>query len=133
MKKYVRLNGTRIVGWLETDAPAAPSPDWVEAPDWPGPQARPAPGWAPHIVGGAVTWVDERADHEQMARAWAAVREKRDNLLRASDWRPVLAADRGGQAMAAWNSSPWRSYRQALRDVTDQADPFNITWPAPPP
>jgi hypothetical protein len=26
----------------------------------------------------------------------------------------------------------WAIYRQALRDITNQADPFNITWPTPP-
>ena len=26
----------------------------------------------------------------------------------------------------------WRTYRQQLRDVTSQPDPFNIVWPTPP-
>lgn len=26
----------------------------------------------------------------------------------------------------------WASYRQALRDITTQSDPFNIQWPVPP-
>jgi hypothetical protein len=26
----------------------------------------------------------------------------------------------------------WAAYRQALRDVTLQPDPFNIVWPTPP-
>ena len=25
-----------------------------------------------------------------------------------------------------------KTYRQALRDITDQSDPFDITWPAKP-
>jgi hypothetical protein len=26
----------------------------------------------------------------------------------------------------------WIAYRQALRDITDQQDPFNIIWPIKP-
>jgi len=26
----------------------------------------------------------------------------------------------------------WETYRQELRDITDQPDPFNINWPTPP-
>ena len=26
----------------------------------------------------------------------------------------------------------WQNYRQELRDITKQADPFNITWPGEP-
>jgi len=38
---------------------------------------------------------------------------------------------------ADWPISPelkaaWATYRQALRDITTQADPANITWPVPP-
>jgi len=27
------------------------------------------------------------------------------------------------------DKTAWATYRQALRDITTQADPFNITWP----
>jgi hypothetical protein len=26
----------------------------------------------------------------------------------------------------------WRTYRQALRDITNQSSPFTITWPTKP-
>ena len=26
----------------------------------------------------------------------------------------------------------WQAYRQALRDITEQPDPFNIVWPETP-
>ncbi|MEC8553197.1 MAG: phage tail assembly chaperone, partial [Pseudomonadota bacterium] len=26
----------------------------------------------------------------------------------------------------------WQAYRQALRDVPSQSDPYNITWPTKP-
>lgn len=54
---------------------------------------------------------------------WASIRLQRDNLLKNTDWRAssdlTLADD-------------WKNYRQALRDVPTQSDPFNITWPTEP-
>jgi hypothetical protein len=54
---------------------------------------------------------------------WVAVRNMRNNLLQATDWRAssdLTLAD------------AWKTYRQALRDVPTQSDPFNITWPTVP-
>lgn len=52
--------------------------------------------------------------------AWALVRQRRDSLLTACDWRAL--SDVG-------QSSAWLDYRQALRDITKQPDPSNIIWP----
>lgn len=61
--------------------------------------------------------------------AWRQVRYKRNELLLQSDWTDTASAQaRMGEAM--YNA--WQAYRQALRDVTSQPDPFNITWPQPP-
>tara|TARA_R110002020_G_scaffold322624_1_gene538416 strand:- start:1367 stop:1642 length:276 start_codon:yes stop_codon:yes gene_type:complete len=63
-------------------------------------------------------WNDGATD-----RAMAALRQERDQKLAETDW---------------WASSDLtitddqRTYRQALRDVPSQADPFNITWPTKP-
>ena len=57
-------------------------------------------------------------------RAWADVRKQRDRLLTASDWVVTKAAE-SGQVVP----SMWVAYRQALRDVTLQTDPWNIVWP----
>lgn len=55
------------------------------------------------------------------------LRARRNQLLAATDWTALpdvpLSEERRQQ---------WQAYRQALRDVTDQPDPFNIVWPAPP-
>lgn len=59
--------------------------------------------------------------------AWAQVRAERDALLAATDWL-VLRAQETGQPVPA----AWLAYRQALRDVTGQADPRNIVWPQRP-
>tara|TARA_B100000424_G_scaffold114824_1_gene86572 strand:- start:167 stop:601 length:435 start_codon:yes stop_codon:yes gene_type:complete len=54
---------------------------------------------------------------------WQNVRQERDMLLKETDWRAssdlILSDD-------------WKSYRQALRDVPTQSDPFNIVWPTIP-
>lgn len=60
----------------------------------------------------------ERAD----TRAAAQVREERDALLAACDWR--ASSD-------VTMSTAWRDYRQALRDVPSQL-PSEISWPTKP-
>jgi hypothetical protein len=70
-------------------------------------------------------WVDPRTTETQ----WPIVRQKRNQLLQQSDWTDTASAlARLGQELY----NQWQTYRQALRDVTDQPDPFNITWPTPP-
>ena len=54
---------------------------------------------------------------------WAVVRLKRNGLLQDTDRR--ASSDRT-------LTDDWRTYRQALRDVPTQSDPFNITWPTEP-
>jgi hypothetical protein len=54
-----------------------------------------------------------------------AARNKRNALLTQSDWTQVADAPVDTQA--------WATYRQALRDITDQAGfPENIDWPVSP-
>jgi hypothetical protein len=54
---------------------------------------------------------------------WAIIRLERDRKLQATDWR--ASSD-------LTLSDDWKNYRQALRDVPTQSDPFNITWPTAP-
>ncbi len=55
---------------------------------------------------------------------WAIVRAERNNLLADCDWTqlPDASAD----------AAAWAVYRQALRDITSQTNPFNIVWPVSP-
>jgi hypothetical protein len=57
--------------------------------------------------------------------AWATVRAERDAMLRASDWTQLPDIPPGTRAA-------WTAYRQALRDITVQADPFGVVWPVAP-
>lgn len=62
---------------------------------------------------------------ELEAIAAAEIRAERDRLLDASDW--TQAAD------APVDQAAWATYRQALRDVPQQAGfPQNVTWPTEP-
>jgi hypothetical protein len=55
---------------------------------------------------------------------WTVIRAERNKLLAASDWTqlPDVSAD----------TAAWATYRQALRDITTQANPFAIVWPESP-
>lgn len=54
-----------------------------------------------------------------------AARQERDALLASSDWTQV--------ADAPVDQAAWASYRQALRDIPQQAGfPTDITWPIKP-
>lgn len=70
---------------------------------------------------GAMAWV---IDHEVI---WSNARFWRDQLLLASDWTQIASAPLDDEQRAAW-----LVYRQALRDITKQADPRKIEWPTKP-
>jgi len=54
--------------------------------------------------------------------------QKRNNLLTASDWVVVKAMDQGTTV-----PENWQTYRQQLRDITQQSGyPFTVIWPTPP-
>jgi hypothetical protein len=55
---------------------------------------------------------------------WARVRQERNRLLSKSDWTQMPDSP--------VNDADWHPYRQALRDITLQPDPFNLIWPEPP-
>lgn len=58
-------------------------------------------------------------------RAAAEIRTKRDAKLADSDWTQVAGAPVDQEA--------WATYRQELRDITEQEGfPVSINWPAKP-
>lgn len=60
-----------------------------------------------------------------LADAEAHIRNIRDSKLSSSDWTQV--------ADAPVDQAAWATYRQALRDVPQQAGfPFSVTWPQEP-
>jgi hypothetical protein len=56
---------------------------------------------------------------------WERLRNRRNALLSACDWRMVTDAP--------WDLAPWEAYRQALRDLPDNTeDPRKAVWPVEP-
>jgi len=64
-------------------------------------------------------------------RAMADLRQRRDNILKASDWEVIMAKEKGTTLSAGF-----KTYRQDLRDITDgltTIDQVNaVTWPTKP-
>jgi len=60
---------------------------------------------------------------------WVSVRAQQSDLLYKSDWT-CSVVDPPAPILA--QRDQWIAYRQALRDVTKQSDPFNIEWPTSP-
>tara|TARA_R110000868_G_scaffold89185_1_gene248374 strand:- start:1152 stop:1622 length:471 start_codon:yes stop_codon:yes gene_type:complete len=58
---------------------------------------------------------------------WAYVRADRNRNLMLCDWTQLADAP-----LTDEKRLEWVVYRQALRDITTQSDPFNITWPTKP-
>jgi hypothetical protein len=77
-----------------------------------------------HFVG-----QDDTKDARILAEKWANVRAERDRLIAATDWRVIVASesDEGSDL-----PTKWKTYRKGLRDITEQSDPDNITWPTEP-
>jgi len=100
--------------------PEQPYPSWTydeETNEWVPPVAKP----------------DENAEWDEENLEWipgdvvlaAQARSQRDALLSQSDWTQVPDAP--------VNQAAWADYRQALRDVPQQAGfPTEITWPVKP-
>ena len=57
----------------------------------------------------------------RVPKEWKNVRNIRNELLSASDFSQLEDSPKDKIA--------YKVYRKALRDITLQADPFNIVWP----
>ena len=55
---------------------------------------------------------------------WDVVRRERDMLLSATDY-----TDLPNTPITTECRNEFLAYRQALRDITNQSDPYNIIWP----
>lgn len=68
--------------------------------------------------------IDSRPPELILAAQWAQVRLQRDQMLASTDWAVTKAVETGTPMPEGL-----ATYRQALRDITLQADPFDLTWP----
>ena len=102
---------------------------------------RPGADWA--LIGfelSGLTWRDKKQSRPTDAEIEAEVarliaeqpakeaRGERDRLLTESDWVTIRATDTGDPV-----PTEWQTYRQALRDITEQTGfPEEIEWPQEP-
>ena len=71
-----------------------------------------------------VTDADEFTVNKRKEVKWNEIRDTRNNLLKESDWTQFADSPISGSKL-----TEWQTYRQSLRDITNQENPFEITWP----
>jgi len=74
-----------------------------------------------------ITDADEITLNTRNEIKWDEIRETRTKLLQDCDWTQFQDSPVTGSKLAEW-----QTYRQSLRDVTSQENPYNITWPTKP-
>lgn len=86
------------------------------------------------ILSGSVyiqVWNETNASDEEIStkveEKWLEIRELRDTLLTQSDWTQFQDSPIAGSTL-----TEWQTYRQSLRDITSQSNPFSLSWPARP-
>jgi hypothetical protein len=76
-------------------------------------------------------WIISSASVEEIQQRkeekWTEIREIRNTLLTECDWTQMNDSPISGSDL-----TNWQTYRQSLRDVTSQSNPFEITWPTKP-
>jgi hypothetical protein len=69
----------------------------------------------------------DAANTQAVTDEWRDMRDERNYKLEKSDWTQLADSP-----LTDAEKLNWRTYRQALRDITTQTDPDNITWPQEP-
>lgn len=101
-------------------------------------------GFAPEIdsqtqkaTWSGTAWVvsDKTAEELQVKQdaLWAEIRIQRDQLISDFEWRISRCLSQTRQGVTTTDAiADLDAYMQALRDVTTQSDPSNISWPTKP-
>lgn len=78
-----------------------------------------------------MVWTVTRKTGEELQQAtrekWMQIRGERNRLLSESDFTQLADVP-----VTPEKRAEWVAYRQALRDITLQPDPFAIVWPTDP-
>ena len=70
---------------------------------------------------------DETTLNKRKEIKWDEIRVERNTLLTNSDWTQFQDSPITGSKL-----TEWQTYRQSLRDITAQENPYNISWPTKP-
>lgn len=73
------------------------------------------------------TWVLVEHTADDIEREWSIIRLQRNQRLAECDWTQLSDAP-----LTNTQTVEWATYRQILRDITSQSNPFNIVWPITP-
>jgi len=74
-------------------------------------------------------WIQSDATQSEidlrLSAKWEEVKLIRNEMLQECDWTQLSDIPTATKEL-------WQSYRQSLRDITTQSNPFNIVWPDKP-
>ncbi len=74
-------------------------------------------------------WIQTDASQSEidyrLENQWFIVRQTRNELLAECDWTQLSDIPQTTKDL-------WSTYRQELREITNQSNPFNIEWPVKP-
>lgn len=88
---------------------------------------------SPKLISGKWTqvWEVYGLSQEQIdtirSQQWKTIQIDRNERLQSCDWTQLPDVP-----LTEEQKQAWVAYRQDLRDVTNQPDPFNIVWPVAP-
>jgi hypothetical protein len=71
------------------------------------------------------TDISEVELQQRIEDKWIEIRDIRNELLLECDWTQL-------SDIPTETKNVWSNYRQELRDITNQSNPFNINWPVKP-
>jgi hypothetical protein len=86
----------------------------------------------PTLVDGTYTQVWNQTDATQeeidvkIQNQWEQIRVARNEILTQCDW--TILSD----SPVSSSIEDWKTYRQQLRDITNQSNPFEVVWPTQP-
>lgn len=86
----------------------------------------------PTLVDGTYTQVWNQTDATQeeidikIENQWEQIRVARNEILTQCDW--TILSD----SPVSSSIEEWKTYRQQLRDITNQSNPFEVVWPTQP-
>jgi len=75
----------------------------------------------------SITDATQQEIDQRLSIGWVGVREERNGMLNSSDWTQLADSP-----LAEEQKNAWRQYRQELRDITNQANPFEVIYPVQP-
>lgn len=119
--KFAHLDGEKVLGWYtkEVHGDNIPTPN-VEVTD---------EVWQQALVDVSNAYVDGKFVYKDFStndEKAASIRIQRNQLLEQSDWTQ-------SNDISLDNDADWKTYRQALRDLTKQSGfPTDVTFPTKP-